>query len=381
MKLTAMNGNDAAAAGASLARVQVVAAYPITPQTPIVENLATAIDKGDLKANYINVESEHSALCATVGASLVGARAFTATASAGLALMHEITGVAAGCRQPIVMPVVNRAIPSPWSLWCDHSDIMGERDQGWIQLFAETCQEALDFVILSYRLAEDKRVQLPVMIGIDGFFLSHITEPVDVPSQEQVDAYLPPREPHNLVLDVDNPLAINTLTPPGLFTEIKYQHKQAMENAAVVMGEVFASFAAAFGRKYSAVKEYKTEDADIVFVAMGTMAGTGRDAVDALRSQGHKVGILRITSFRPFPTGAVQDALKETDKVIVLDRSAGLGSTPPLALEVSRAVPGKSFTSCVAGLGGRDVTIATYEQALSMTGKPGVNWLDLKEGE
>lgn len=381
MKLTAMNGNDAAATGARLARVQVVAAYPITPQTPIVEGLAASIDKGDLNARYINVESEHSALCATVGASLAGARAFTATASAGLALMHEITGVAAGCRQPIVMPVVNRAIPSPWSLWCDHSDIMGERDQGWIQLFAETCQEALDFIILSYRLAEDQRVQLPVMVAIDGFFLSHITEPVSIPAQVLVDKYLPSRKPLNLVLDVDKPMAINTLTPPTLFTEIKYQHKQAMDNATMVMNEVFGSFAATFGRRYSAVNKYLTEDADSVFVALGTMAGTGRDAVDELRNQGHKVGMLRLTSFRPFPTVAVQDALKEVKNVIVLDRSAGLGSTPPLALELSRAVPDKPLTSCVAGLGGRDVTVSTYAQALSMIGRPDVNWLDLKEGE
>jgi pyruvate ferredoxin oxidoreductase alpha subunit len=381
MTLTAMNGNDAAATGARLARVQVVAAYPITPQTPIVECLAAAIDRGELKAKYINVESEHSALCATVGASLAGARAFTATASAGLALMHEITGVAAGCRQPIVMPVVNRAIPSPWSLWCDHSDIMGERDQGWIQLFAETCQEALDFVILAYRLAEDQRVQLPVMIAIDGFFLSHITEPVAIPSQEQVDNFLPPRKPHNLVLDVEEPMAINTLTPPALFTEIKHQHKQAMESAAEVIEEVYASFAQAFGRKYASVNSYRTEDADTVFVAMGTMAGTGRDAIEELRSQGHKVGMLRVTCFRPFPTQAVEEALRGAKQVIVLDRSSGLGSTPPLALEVSRAVPAKPVTSCVAGLGGRDVTVSTYAQALSLAGKPGVNWLDLKEGE
>lgn len=381
MKLTAINGNDAAATGARLARVQVVAAYPITPQTPIVESLASSIEKGDLNARYINVESEHSALCATVGASLVGARAFTATASAGLALMHEITGVASGCRQPIVMPVVNRAIPSPWSLWCDHSDIMGERDQGWIQLFAETCQEVLDFVILSYRLAEDQRVQLPVMVAIDGFFLSHITEPVSIPAQDLVDSFLPPREPHNLVLDVDKPMAINTLTPPMLFTEIKHQHNQAMDNAAAVMNEVFGSFATTFGRQYSAVKGYKTEDADTVFVAMGTMAGTGRDAVDELRRQGHKAGMLRITSFRPFPTGAVQEALKEAKNIIVLDRSAGLGSTPPLALELNRAVPDKPLTSCVAGLGGRDVTVSTFAKALYVIGRPGVNWLDLKEGE
>lgn len=381
MSRIAMDGNAAAAAGAKLSRVQVVAAYPITPQTPIVENLATAIAGGELHARYINVESEHSALCATLGASLTGARAFTATASAGLALMHEITGVAAGCRQPIVMPVVNRAIPSPWSLWCDHSDSMGERDQGWIQFYVETCQEALDFVILSYRLAEDIRVNLPVMLAIDGFFLSHITEAVSVPSQDQVDGFLPPRQPGNLILDVDNPLAINTLTPPAIFSEIKHQHKCALDGATDVIDEVFSSFAAAFGREYSAVSPYKTEDAETVFVAMGTMAGTGRRAVDELRSRGHKAGLLRVTCFRPFPTQAVQKALTAAKHVVVLDRSAGLGSTPPLALEINRAVPNLPVTSCVAGLGGRDVTIGTYQQALNLAGSTGVHWLDLKEGE
>lgn len=381
MSRIAMDGNAAAAAGAKLSRVQVVAAYPITPQTPIVENLATAIAGGELHARYINVESEHSALCATLGASLTGARAFTATASAGLALMHEITGVAAGCRQPIVMPVVNRAIPSPWSLWCDHSDSMGERDQGWIQFYVETCQEALDFVILSYRLAEDIRVNLPVMLAIDGFFLSHITEAVSVPSQDQVDGFLPPRQPSNLILDVDNPLAINTLTPPAIFSEIKHQHKCALDGATAVIDEVFALFAAAFGREYAAVSPYKTEDAETVFVAMGTMAGTGRRAVDELRSRGHKAGLLRVTCFRPFPTQAVQKALTAAKHVVVLDRSAGLGSTPPLALEINRAVPNLPVTSCVAGLGGRDVTIGTYQQALNLAGSTGVHWLDLKEGE
>lgn len=381
MSRIAMDGNAAAAAGAKLSRVQVVAAYPITPQTPIVENLATAIAGGELHARYINVESEHSALCATLGASLTGARAFTATASAGLALMHEITGVAAGCRQPIVMPVVNRAIPSPWSLWCDHSDSMGERDQGWIQFYVETCQEALDFVILSYRLAEDIRVNLPVMLAIDGFFLSHITEAVSVPSQDQVDGFLPPRQPSNLILDVDNPLAINTLTPPAIFSEIKHQHKRALDGATAVIDEVFSSFAAAFGREYAAVSPYKTEDAETVFVAMGTMAGTGRRAVDELRSRGHKAGLLRVTCFRPFPTQAVQKALTAAKHVVVLDRSAGLGSTPPLALEINRAVPNLPVTSCVAGLGGRDVTIGTYQQALNLAGSTGVHWLDLKEGE
>ena len=376
----AMDGNTAAAWGARLSKVQVVAAYPITPQTPIVEQIASAIENDDLNARYINVESEHSALCATVGASLVGVRAFTATASAGLALMHEITGVASGCRQPIVMPVVNRSLPSPWSLWCDHSDSMGERDQGWIQFYAETCQEALDLVILGYRIAEDQNVQLPVMIAMDGFYLSHITEPVEVPEQEKVDGFLPPRVPQNLVIDVDNPKAINTLTPPSIFTEIKYQHKEALENSLGIMTTVFQDFQEHFGREYDVFEEYRTEDADTGFVAMGTMAGTGRRAVDILREEGYAVGMLRVLTYRPFPYERVGKALTKADKVIVLDKGAGLGSVPPLALDVERAI-GKPVISCVAGLGGRDVLVDTYRKALECSEERKVHWVDLKEEE
>lgn len=388
----ALDGNAAAAEGAKLARVQVVAAYPITPQTPIVEQLSSFIENGSLSARYINVESEHSALCATIGASLVGARAFTATASAGLALMHEITGVAAGCRLPIVMPVVNRALPSPWSLWCDHSDSMGERDQGWIQLYVENSQEALDFVLLGYKLAEHHKVLLPVMVCMDGFFVSHTTEAVDVPKQEEVDSFLPPYKPQNLVLDTDNPMALNVLTSPEIFTEIKYQHKTAMDEVLGVFDEVSGEFEKAFGRGYAPVDSYMCEDAELIIVAMGGMSGVVRHVVKDQRARGKKIGMIKLTCFRPFPGKVLADILKGAGGVAVIDRSAGLGSIGPLANELRSALYSADVhpvvANFIAGLGGRDVTAKTIERVISYTETAVENndhsylsrWIDLKEG-
>ncbi len=373
-KRKAMDGNAAAAEGARLARVQVVAAYPITPQTPIVEKLASFIDEQKLAARYINVESEHSALCATIGASLAGTRAFTATASAGLALMHEITGVAAGCRLPIVMPIVNRALPSPWSLWCDHSDSMGERDQGWLQIYTENAQEALDFIIFSYRLAEDERVLLPVNVCLDGFFLSHTSEAVIVPSQEEVDNFLPPYEPKNLVLDPLDPMAVNVLTSPAIFTEIKHQHKVAMDNSLQVFKEVSQQFQENFGRQYGLFETYACNDAEIIIVSMGTMSGTVRHLVKKMRKEGQKVGALKLTMFRPFPGRELAEILGKAQGVAVIDRSAGLGSLGPLANEVRSSLydtansnQGPVVCNYVAGLGGRDVTEDTIALIIKET--------------
>jgi pyruvate ferredoxin oxidoreductase alpha subunit len=391
----AMDGNMAAAEGARLARVQVVAAYPITPQTPIVEHLASLIAKGRLAARYINVESEHSALCAVIGASLVGARVFTATASAGLALMHEVTGVAAGCRLPIVMPIVNRALPSPWSLWCDHSDSMGERDQGWIQFYAENSQEVLDLVILAYRLAEDKRILLPVNICLDGFFLSHTTEAVLVPEQGEVDAFLPPYCGQNLILDPQEPLAVNVLTGPEIFTEIKYQQKQAMDRVFPVMEEIGLEFARRFGRFYPPFSAEFCEDAEVILVTMGTMSGVARYVVKGLREQGKRVGLLKLRVFRPFPGKEISRVLRKAKAVAVIDRSAGLGSLGPLSLEIKGALytsgldEAPMVRSYIAGLGGRDITEETIGQVIEDTfgtlGNPrdeyASKWIDLRKEE
>ena len=389
----AIDGNQAIAEGARLSKVQLVAAYPITPSTPIVEYISDYVREGRLKAKYIAVESEHSALSAIIGGALVGARAFTATAGAGLALMHEIVGVAGGIRLPIVMAIANRALPSPWSLQCDHSDSMSERDQGWIQLYAENCQEALDFVILAYRLAEDERVRIPVMLCEDGFFVSHTTEVVDVPSQEDVDDFLPPFKPQHLYLDVDDPLVVNELQSADTFTEIKVEHYKALEKSQTAFSEICAEFKQRFGRSYDLISEYGTADAETVVVAMGSIAGTVREVVKDLRTAGEKVGMIKVTSFRPFPREILRNALAKARQVAVIDRSAGMGSEGPLSLEVKASLYGLSQAPAVygfvGGLGGRDFTYKTVLHTLTKSREfaeqglmraSGI-WIDVKEGD
>ena len=388
----AMDGNQSVAEGARLSKVQLVAAYPITPQTPIVEHISEYVRVGLLKAKYIAVESEHSALSAVIGGALVGARAFTATAGAGLALMHEIVGVASGCRLPIVMAIANRALPSPWSLQCDHSDSMSERDQGWIQLYAESCQEALDLIILAYRLAEDKRVRIPVMLCEDGFFVSHTTEVVEVPRQEDVDAFLPPLQRQHLYLDVDEPLVVNELMSSDVFTEIKHEHHCALANSQAVFSEACAEFKKRFGRSYDLISEYETEDAETIIVALGSIAGTARQVVKDLCDKGEKVGLIKVTCFRPFPREAIRRALAKAKQVIVIDRSAGMGSEGPLAIEVRASLyglsPAPGFYSFVGGLGGRDFhyksVLNTLDKSRQLAGQglpqASTIWIDAKEG-
>lgn len=387
----AMDGNQAVAEGARLSKVQLVAAYPITPQTPIVEQISDYVREGRLNAKYIAVESEHSALSAVIGGALVGARVFTATAGAGLALMHEIVGVASGVRLPIVMAIANRALPSPWSLQCDHSDSMGERDQGWIQLYAESAQEALDLVILAYRLAEDKRVRIPVMLCEDGFFVSHTTEVVDVPKQEDVDAFLPPFKRQHLYLDVDEPLAVNELTSADIFTEIKHEHYRALEGSQAVFSEICAQFKQAFGRPYDLVSEYGTEDAETIVVALGSIAGTVREVIKDLRVTGEKVGMVKVTCFRPFPSEAIRRSLAKAKQVLVIDRSAGMGSEGPLSVEVKASLyglsPAPAVYGFVGGLGGRDfhyksvISVLDKSRQLAGQGLPQASgiWIDAKE--
>ncbi len=363
-----MDGNTAVAYGARLSRVQVVAAYPITPQSTIAEVLASFCDEGSLNARYLRVESEHSAMSATVGASYTGVRAFTATASVGLALMMEVIGVAAGSRLPIVMAVANRALCSPWSLWCDHSDTMAMRDQGWIQMYAENCQEALDFVPLAYRIAEDPLVQLPAVVAIDGFFLSHMSDTVEIPEQEKVDSFLPPRGPGLMRMDPAAPVAANVLTGPPFFTEAKYPMAEAMERVPGVAGRAMAEFGRVFGRQYAQVVAYRCEDADTALVAMGSVCGTVHHVVDKLRSQGRKVGLLRLVMFRPFPYDEVRAALVRAKNVIVLDRTPAVGTVGPLQAEVRTALygtnPPPEVSGFVAGIGGRDIPEATVLRAM-----------------
>jgi pyruvate ferredoxin oxidoreductase alpha subunit len=379
-----LDGNGAASIGLKLAQVKVISAYPITPQSPISEKLADYVTDGSLKAKYIRVESEHSAMSCAIGAQLTGVRAGTATSSVGLALMHEVLGVAAGCRVPIVMPVVNRSLVAPWSLWCDHQDAMAERDGGWMQLYAENAQEVLDLILIAYRTAEDARVLLPAMVCLDGFFLSHMSDTVYVPDQATVNSFLPPYVCHNFRLDPDDPMFINDLTPTADFTEMRFQQAVAFEFAPDVLEEAMAEFKKVFGREYSLIEAYQCEDAEAVIVTLGSMSGTGKYVVDKMRAQGRKVGVLKITSFRPFPAEKIREALANAVTVGVMDRSAGLGAeVGPVATEIRAAISGKPVQGFVGGLAGRDLSPATFEKAFNqllnkeITDK--VEWIDVKE--
>lgn len=391
--IKALDGNAAIAHGVMRSRVQLVAAYPITPQTPIVETISSLIDRGQYDATYITVESEHSALSAVNGAAATGVRTFTASASHGLALMHEMTGVTSATRLPVVMAVVSRAIPGPMCLWCDHSDIMTQRDQGWIQIFAKSPQEALDFMMVAYRVSEDERVLTPTMVDIDGFYCSHLTEPVDVPTEEEAARFVPEFKPVNSQLNTEMPYAIDNLTSPAIFTEIKYAQKKGMDAAAAVLDERFAEFGALFGRSYGRVMCEGTGDADTVVVCMGSMSGTVQHVVRALRARGEKVGVARVVAFRPFPKAELAAALRGAKNVAVIDRCSGLGSFGPLYEETVAALcaarSDANAYSFVAGLGGRDIWEDTVERVFRRAAELGADnapcgdtiWIDCKEGE
>ena len=391
--IKALDGNAAIAHGVMRSKVQLVAAYPITPQTPIVETISSLIDKKEYDATYSTVESEHSALSAVIGAASTGVRTFTASASHGLALMHEVTGVASASRLPVVMAVVSRAIPGPMCLWCDHSDIMTQRDQGWIQLFAESPQEGLDFTMIAYRTSEDERVLTPTMVDIDGFYCSHLTEPVDVPTEDEAERFISEFRPVNAQLNTDMPYAIDNLSSPAIFTEIKRSQDLGMRAAAAVLDERFEEFDKIFGRKYARVMCDGVEDADTVIVCMGSMSGTVRHVVRQLRSESKKVGIARVVCFRPFPKTELAEALRGVKNVAVIDRVSAMGSFGPLYEEVlaSMKMSGNNANaySFVAGLGGRDIWEQTVENVFAKAEEMGARnapckepiWIDLKEDE
>lgn len=391
--IKALDGNAAIAHGVMRSKVQLVAAYPITPQTPIVETIASLIDRKEYSATYITAESEHSALSAIIGAASTGVRTFTASASHGLALMHELTGTCSASRLPAVMAVVSRAIPGPMALWCDHSDIMTQRDQGWVQIFAKSPQEALDFTMIAYRLSEDERVLTPTMVDIDGFYCSHLTEPVDVPTEEEAGRFIKDFQIVNAHLDTDMPYAMNNLTSPSIFTEIKRSQDLGMRAAAQVLDERFEEFGELFGRRYGRIMCDDVEDADTVILCMGSMSGTAKHVVKQLRAQGRKLGICRVVAFRPFPTKEVAAALKNAKNIAVIDRVSAMGSFGPLYEEVLAAMNYGGIRanaySFVAGLGGRDIWEKTIEDVIDRAEEMGKNgetcespiWIDLKEEE
>jgi pyruvate ferredoxin oxidoreductase alpha subunit len=357
-----------------LAAVQVVAAYPITPQTAIVETLATAVARGELRAQMVAVESEHSAMSVCIGAAMVGARVFTASSSQGLILMHECLFMASGLRLPIVMAVANRALASPVTIFTDHQDSLATRDSSWLQLYAETCQEVLDYILVAYRAAYHPEVMLPVMVCLDGFFLSHIAEPVAVPDPAAAEHYLAQARPAYPLLDVDDPKCFNVMAFPDYFSEFHRDKFESMRKAASVLDTAFNEFQALFERRHARVEGYCTSDAQFILVGMGSMMGTVKQVVDDHRRQGHPVGAVRITAFRPFPEREIADLCGNARAVGVLDRDVSPGSGGVLFAEVCRCLygsaPGPRLLSFVLGLGGRDVTEETVSRCLEQLMAP-----------
>jgi len=349
----------AASIAAKLARVEVVAAYPITPQTHIVEHLSELVANGELDATYINVESEHSAMSACCGSSAAGARTFTSTSSQGLELMHEILFIASGMRFPIVMATVNRALSSPLSIWGDHSDVMAARDTGWIMLFCENGQEVVDSIIMAFKIAEDRRVLLPLMVNLDGFSLSHVIEPIEFPSQEEVDKFLPPYNPL-YTLHPDKPVTMGAYAMPELYTEAKYAQEMAIVHSKEVIVKVMDEFGKQFGRYYKPVETYNTENTDVVFIALGAINENIETAIDRLKEEGKEAGLINLRLFRPFPTKELLFALKGKKRVAVIERVMPGGATNgPLFNEISSLVHSNrmniSIEDYIVGLGGRDV--------------------------
>jgi phenylglyoxylate dehydrogenase alpha subunit len=381
-KIDVLNGNKAAAVGVALVKPDVVAAYPITPQTPVVEYLTQFAADGILKSRMSEVESELTAMSVVTGASLAGSRTFTATSSQGLSLMYEPYFRASTLRLPIVMAIINREMISPQSVWGGQQDSISVRDAGWLQIYVEDNQEVLDMIIQAYRIAEDKRVLLPINICYDGFYLSHMTERVLVPEQEKVDEFLPKYHPEHIILDPQRPMAVDPLTNGDLLMEYRYKHLQAQQNALQVIDEVDELYGAAMGRRYGGViEEYRMEDAELALITMGSMTGAAKEAVDLKRAEGVKVGIVRLRALRPFPKERLCKALANVKAFGVIDRNVSFGwNTGVTYQEVKSAlyegrlvVPSVPF---IGGLGGEDLTIPMMLGAIDSikaTAKSGKN--------
>jgi pyruvate ferredoxin oxidoreductase alpha subunit len=359
-------GSQAVADAVALCRPEVICAYPISPQTHIVEALSDKVRTGELApCEYVSVESEFAAMSVAIGASAAGARAYTATASQGLLYMCEALYNASGLGLPIVMTLANRAIGSPINIWNDHSDSMSQRDSGWIQLYAETNQEALDVHVQAYRLAEE--LSLPVMVCMDGFILTHAYERVDVPTQEQVDAFLPPYEPRQ-VLDPAEPVTIGAMVGPEAFFEVRYLMHAKQMQALDLVPQIAADFKEAFGRESGGlIRTYRADDAETVIVALGSVLGTIEDVVDELREQGVKIGVVGIKCFRPYPLDEVREALRDAHRVVVVEKAFAVGVGGIVGQNVRLALSGLRpiVYDVVAGLGGRPITKRSLHRLLA----------------
>jgi pyruvate ferredoxin oxidoreductase alpha subunit len=349
----------------------VISAYPITPQTHIVEALADMVANCQLDADYITVENELSALSACVGASAAGSRVYSATTSQGLALMFEVCFNAAGMRLPIVMTIANRALGAPLSIWNDQQDSISLRDSGWLQFYAEDNQEATDLHFIAYKVCEDHSVLLPAMVCFDGFILSHVYEPVDMLSQEDVDRYLPPFTPYQR-LDAADPISFGMYATPDYYHEFRYEIDNAAKRAKEVIQKAGKEFGTLFGRDYSALVEgYRLDDAETAIVAMGSICGTIKDSIDEMRAEGKKVGLLKLRVFRPFPSEEIAQALSNVKRVAVLDKNISLGAKGAVVIEVRDALYGSAtpVKGYVLGLGGRDVRKKDIKEIVSLVEK------------
>jgi pyruvate ferredoxin oxidoreductase alpha subunit len=361
--------SQAIAHAVKLANVDVVAAYPITPQTHIVESIAELVASGELHAAYIPVESEHSAMSACLGAAATGARAFTATASQGLELMHEVLYAVSGMRLPMVMVVANRALGAPVSIWPDHGDAMATRDTGWIQIFAANGQEAFDNVLCAFRITADERVLLPVMVHLDGFQVTHMIEPIYLPEPAEVDRFIPPHH-YSMALDPDQPRSLGALTPPELYADTKKAQHEALVGSKEIIYQCWQEFGDLFGRHYAPLECYRGDDAEVILVAVGSHSETAKCAVDAARSQGISAGVIKLRLWRPFPFTEIRNAVGNTRTVIVVDRALSPGGPGgPVASEIRAALyhmtPRPKVVSFVGGLGGKVISESGFLDLLN----------------
>jgi len=360
----------------------VVAAYPITPQTHIVEKISEYVANGEMPGTeYVRVESEFSAISACLGASATGTRTYTSTSSQGLALMHEVLFIVSGMRLPVCMSVVNRALSAPINIWNDHSDSIAERDSGWMQFYVETAQEAYDLTLMQVKISEDLRVLTPSMVCMDGFTLSHVYEPIDMPGQKEVDGFLPPYQPTHAVLDPKNPMTQGPIGFPSHYMELKYDQDQAISNSLPVIEEVFKEFNKKFPmqiersrpKEYYHVEEYQTEDADIVLVAMGSVCGTIKDVLDEYREKCEKVGLLKLITYRPFPAEVIKKSLANAGKVAICEKAVCPGYGGVLHSEIAEALYDEEerpkLRNFIFGLGGRDVRLDHIRKIIEMTKK------------
>ncbi|MBP2143035.1 pyruvate ferredoxin oxidoreductase alpha subunit [Methanococcus voltae] len=381
-----ITGTSAAAEAAKLADVDVIAAYPITPQTTSVEKLAEFVANGELNAEYIKVESEHSAISACVGASATGARTFTATSSQGLALMHEILFAAAGMRMPIVMMNANRALSAPINIWNDQQDSISQRDTGWIQLYAENNQETLDLIIQAFKIAENENVLLPVMVNLDGFILTHTVEPVEIPEKEKVLNFVGQYEPKHAYLRPEKPMTQGALGDPEWYMETRHDVQKAQDVALNVIKDVHDKFAEKFGRAYGngLIETYNIENAETVLITMGSLCGTIKDVIDELKAEGKEYGLLKIISYRPLPTEEIKEALKGAKNVAILDKDISLGlDKGALFTDIAPFLKDKKTVNYIVGLGGRDIRKANIKEIIEHTENEAkdteTKWIGLKE--